>query len=84
MKLSLLEKLCCPFDKNELDLKVFVQDEKNNVLEGLMTCTSCKRYFPIVYGIPIMTPDEYRERALEQPHLEKWLPDFKPSGFLSS
>lgn len=82
MKLSLLEKLCCPFDKSDLKLKIFIQDEKKNVLEGLMTCTSCQRYFPIVYGIPIMTPDEYRQKALEQPLLKKWLPETEVEGFL--
>lgn len=84
MKLSLFEKLCCPFDKHGLHLEVFLQDEEKNVIEGLMTCYSCKRYYPIVYGIPIMTPDEYRERQLERPLLEKWKLDFEPQGFLSN
>ena len=84
MKLSLFEKLCCPFDKQQLHLEVFLQDAEKNVIEGLMTCTGCKRYYPIVYGIPIMTPDEYRESQLERPLLEKWKPDFEPHGFLSS
>lgn len=83
MKLTLFEKLCCPFDKQGLHLEVFLQDEDKHVIEGLMTCTACKRYYPIVYGIPIMTPDEYRERRLEYPLLKKWKPGFKPKGFLS-
>lgn len=84
MTRSFFDKLCCPFDKSDLQLEVFVQDEAKNILEGLMTCTSCKRYFPIAYGVPIMTPDEYRERQLERPLLEKWKPNFEPQGFLSS
>ncbi|SFG35280.1 Trm112 family protein [Pontibacter chinhatensis] len=72
MKLSFLEKLCCPVDKHELKSQVFAQHENGDILEGLLTCPSCKRYYPIVYGIPIMTPDEYREKALEAPILEKW------------
>lgn len=72
MRLSLLEKLCCPVDKHELNSQIFVQQENGDITEGLLTCPSCKRYFPIVYGIPIMTPDEYREKALEEPILEKW------------
>ncbi len=84
MTRSFFDKLCCPIDKSDLQLEVFVQDEAKNILEGLMTCTSCKRYFPIAYGVPIMTPDEYRERQLERPLLEKWKPNFEPQGFLSS
>lgn len=72
MRLSLLDKLCCPVDKHELTSQIFTQQENGDITEGLLTCPSCKRYYPIVYGIPIMTPDEYREKALEEPILEKW------------
>ncbi len=37
-----------------------------------MSCPVCKRDYPIVYGVPIMSPDEYRQPRLEQPVLEKW------------
>ncbi len=69
---SLLKKLCCPLDKQDLNLKIFVKKEDGRVLEGVLTCPQCGRYYPIVYGIPIMTPDEYRELALEEPILKKW------------
>ncbi|MFD3000756.1 Trm112 family protein [Pontibacter toksunensis] len=72
MNASLLKKLCCPIDKYDLVSKVFVKDEAGEVIEGLLTCPACRRYYPIVYGIPIMTPDEYREQALEAPILQKW------------
>lgn len=71
MKLALLEKLACPVDKGELKLKTFVEKE-DAVQEGLLTCRICGRYYPIVYGVPIMSPDEYRERALEEPILKRW------------
>jgi|SRR5690606_23257457 len=72
MKKDFLNKLCCPIDKGELKVKVFMQDENENILEALLTCTECKRYYPVVYGIPIMTPDEFREKELEGPLLKKW------------
>lgn len=72
MKLEFFKKLCCPIDKSDLSLSVFVKDPEGAVIEGLMSCPACKRYYPIVYGIPIMTPDEYREKALEEPILQKW------------
>ena len=72
MRNSLLNKLCCPQDKSDLNLQVFAKGEDDAVKEGLLTCAHCGRYYPIIYGIPIMTPDEYREKALEEPLLKKW------------
>ena len=72
MKPSLLTKLCCPFDKKELEAKIFVKDTDENIIEGLLICTHCKRYYPVVYGVPIMSPDEYREPQLETPLLHRW------------
>ncbi len=72
MKKSLLQKLCCPIDKNDLQHRVFKEDEKGEIIEGLLTCPACGRYYPIIYGLPIMTPDEYREKPLEEPVLKKW------------
>ena len=71
MKTQLLQKLCCPFDKSELHIEI-IKEIDQEVLEGILTCTDCGRYYPIIYGIPIMTPDEYREKSLEQPMLQKW------------
>jgi uncharacterized protein YbaR (Trm112 family) len=71
MKTSLLQKLACPFDKNDLDLKI-IRQEGDTILEGIFTCTHCNRYYPIIYGIPIMSPDEYREKSLEHPVLHRW------------
>jgi uncharacterized protein YbaR (Trm112 family) len=71
MKKTFVSKLCCPFDKSDLQLKI-VSEQDNEIREGLLTCSECSRYFPIVYGIPIMSPDEYRERSLEDPLLQKW------------
>ncbi|WP_266202632.1 Trm112 family protein [Pontibacter kalidii] len=72
MNASLLNKLCCPIDKHDLNIQIFVKDENGEIKEGLLTCPACRRYYPVVYGIPIMTPDEYREKALEEPILKKW------------
>ncbi|MEX2403574.1 MAG: Trm112 family protein, partial [Balneolales bacterium] len=56
MKASLLEKLCCPIDKHDLNIKIFTKHEEGEIHEALMTCPKCKRYYPVIYGIPIMTP----------------------------
>ncbi|RPD49026.1 Trm112 family protein [Paracnuella aquatica] len=72
MKASLINKLCCPFDKHDLAVQVFVKDQQEHIIEGMLTCTHCKRYYPIAYGVPIMSPDEYREPQLETPLLQRW------------
>lgn len=71
MKTSFLEKLCCPQDKSDLELQIFKQNE-DEIIEGLFNCRECNRYYPIIYGVPIMTPDEYRQKELEEPLLKKW------------
>ncbi len=70
MRTTTIDKLCCPFDKNNLTLRVATR-EHDDILEGLLQCSKCERTYPIVYGIPIMSPDEYRDIKLEQPILEK-------------
>ncbi len=72
MRLETIEKLCCPFDKAGLTLRIITKDEQENILEGLLLCADCDRAYPIVSGIPIMSPDEYRDFKLEQPMIDKW------------
>jgi len=72
MKPETINKLCCPFDKADLALQIITQDIEKNILEGLLSCKQCHRYYPIIKGIPIMSPDEYREFNLEQPVIESW------------
>jgi len=69
---QLLEKLCCPIDKHDLDINIFTEGEDGEILEALMTCPECHRYFPVIYGIPILIPDEYRDKSLEEPMLKEW------------
>lgn len=71
MRKEFLDKLICPFDKSELSIRI-INQQNEDIHEGYLTCQLCKRYYPIVSGIPIMTPDEYREASLEVPLLKKW------------
>jgi uncharacterized protein YbaR (Trm112 family) len=72
MRQSTINKLCCPFDKADLHLQIVSKDLEENIIEGILSCDQCKRYYPIVKGVPIMSPDEYREYKLEQPLLDNW------------
>ena len=77
MKLETIKKLCCPFDKAEIALTTITKDVSGNILEGFLTCEDCKRIYPIVKGVPIMSPDEYREPQLETPLIEQWSAHYK-------
>lgn len=72
MRKEFFNKLCCPIDKSDLTLQVIKETPEGDVFEGLMRCTQCERYYPIVHSIPIMSPDEYRQLELEEPILKKW------------
>ena len=74
MNRSMLDILACPIDKH-YPLELFqIVSEGQTVKEGILFCTKCKRYYPIIDEIPIMLPDELRERQKAQDieFLRKW------------
>ena len=75
MKKKLLDILACPICKyHPLELQVF--EETNEVSEGLIICTSCGRWYPIIDEIPFMLPDELRDGKDDLPFLQKWKKKF--------
>ena len=75
MKLKLMEILACPIDKyHPLELHVF--EEKNEIVEGVIICPKCLRWYPIRDEIPEMLPDELRKEAEDLPFLKKWANKF--------
>lgn len=62
MKESLLEILCCPMDKHELELTVETTED-DEILEGTLTCVECGEAYPIEDGIPNMLPPDMREES---------------------
>ena len=72
MKRKLMEILACPIDKHHpLDLHVF--DEKNEVVEGIIVCSECNRFYPIIDEIPHMLPDNLRSKDEDLKFLKKWI-----------
>ena len=72
MKKQLMNILICPFDKYaDLDLIGF-ETNNSNVNSGILYCTKCIRYYPIINGIPIMVPDNQRNLIYESNFLSKW------------
>ncbi|WP_293028749.1 methytransferase partner Trm112 [Natronococcus sp.] len=62
MKESLLEILCCPLDKHELELED-PEYEGDEVISGTLTCTECGERYPIEDGIPNLLPPDMRDKS---------------------
>ena len=72
MNKTMMDILACPIDKNH-PLGLFELKEKDNViLEGALFCEKCLRFYPIIEGIPIMLPDELRDKKQETGFLKKY------------
>lgn len=59
MKKWVKEKLICPeclADEIPLDLAI-KKEQGNDVIEGALTCRSCKRSYPIHQGVAVVLPD---------------------------
>jgi len=75
LKKKLMDLLACPICKHyPLDLYVF--DEKEEIIEGLIVCQACNRWYPIIEEIPFMLPDELRDGKDDLPFLKKWKKGF--------
>ena len=74
----MLDILACPIDKYypleliEIDT---VEDKiinENVIKEGVLFCSQCYRFYPIIEEIPVMLPDELREKEKDIQFLQKW------------
>jgi uncharacterized protein YbaR (Trm112 family) len=78
MRKSMLDILACPIDKHyPLELEEFktIEDSSINeilIQEGILSCPSCNRFFPIIEEIPILLPDELRDRQKDIEFLKIW------------
>lgn len=74
----MLDILACPIDKH-YPLELFeVKAEGDIVVDGALVCTDCNRYYPIIDEIPVMLPDDLRNRNEDVEFLTKFkdrLPD---------
>lgn len=42
------------------------------IIDGILYCKKCSRFYPIIDEIPIMLPDELREKENDLQFLKKW------------
>jgi uncharacterized protein YbaR (Trm112 family) len=63
MKESLMDIICCPLDKHDLELAVEEEGEDGEILAGTLTCTECGETYPVEDGIPNLLPPDMREDA---------------------
>jgi len=72
MNKTMMDILACPIDKSH-PLELYEIKEKENViLDGVLVCTKCSRFYPIIEEIPIMLPDELRDKKVEMEFLKKY------------
>ena len=55
MKRALLDILCCPVCKGDLELRV-TGERGGEILEGILACARCRVDYPISDGIPDLIP----------------------------
>lgn len=78
MNKKLMEILACPIDKHYPLELVELTSKEEVVSEGIIFCSKCSRYYPIIEEIPIMLPDELRDKNQDIEFLNKYksaLPD---------
>jgi uncharacterized protein YbaR (Trm112 family) len=71
MNKKMMDMLACPIDKQfPLEL-IEVKSNDQVVIEGSLYCTKCSRFYPIIEEIPIMLPDELRDKKQDIDFLQK-------------
>jgi uncharacterized protein YbaR (Trm112 family) len=60
MKESLMDVVCCPLDKADLELSV-EDREDDEILTGTLSCAECGEQYPIEDGIPNLLPPDMRD-----------------------
>ena len=72
MRRKMMDILACPMDKSfPLELFEASSGKDGDVIEGALFCPKCSRFYPIIDEIPIMLPDELRDKGQEIEFLER-------------
>jgi uncharacterized protein YbaR (Trm112 family) len=71
MNKKMMDILVCPIDKQFPLESIEVKSNEQIVIEGVLYCSKCNRFYPIIEEIPIMLPDELRDKKQDIDFLEK-------------
>jgi uncharacterized protein YbaR (Trm112 family) len=72
MKRKLLDILACPIDKH-FPIELFeLKAEGDLIVDGVLVCTQCNRFYPIIDEIPVMLPDDLRNKNEDMEFLTKY------------
>jgi len=58
MKRDLMEILCCPVCRGDLELRV--SQERDEIIEGSLHCKACGVAYEIKEGIPNLLPPDFK------------------------
>ena len=65
MRRAMLDILACPADRHS-PLELYACSESDGeIVEGALYCPSCSRFYPIIEKIPVLLPDDLRDRGLD-------------------
>ena len=53
--------MCSSYPLKAEDVETSMHEGEKSIRTGLLLCGRCKRWYPIINGIPRMLPDEFRE-----------------------
>ncbi len=69
----MLDRLACPECKNfSVEVKPFLT-KQNEIIEGEISCSSCRRQYPINESIPNMLPDDLRlQKITKERSWQEW------------
>ena len=83
MRKTMIDILACPIDKTHPLELVTINENGDIISEGILSCPKCNRFYPIIEDIPIMLPDELRDKRQEMDFLTKFK-DKIPKEILTS
>ncbi len=58
MNRRLMEILCCPVCKGDLELRIVL--ETHEIVEGVLLCKACAHSYEIKDGIPNLLPPDFK------------------------